>query len=162
MLTPEPEARQQFVVVREIEADAPRVFAALHAVSDMQRWIPMCESVRWTHPQPADGPGEGSLRTIRLAGGVTVVERLTAWCDGVGLNYCFEPPSAFEWVTRRYEGRTNIQTLGRGRSRLIWAAHWDAPGTLALIEPGVRLALRILLGNMASGIKRVAETRLMS
>lgn len=153
-----PTSRQAFVITREIDAPASRVFETLISEAGMKAWAPLCRSARWRNPADARGPGVGSVRELRMHGGVHAQERIVAWEPGRELHYVFDATTLpIAALTRGYVGVTRVEALGAARSRLTWAVHFDAPGPLALLRPAVIASLYPLIAMMADALRKRAE-----
>jgi uncharacterized protein YndB with AHSA1/START domain len=152
-----PAAQQQFVITRDIDASAQQVFDAIVSTEGMLAWVIGCRAARWQHARGADAPGIGSLRILELPGSV-VQERIVHWQAGRQLNYQLQPPSPLQKLVTRYEGVNEVIATGPASCRLSWAIHYDTPGLQALIAPGFRLAMRALIGQMATRLARFAES----
>jgi hypothetical protein len=151
-----PVAKQQFVVVRDIDASAERVFDAIVSPEGMMAWVIGCRAASWQHAAGADALGVGSLRILELPGSV-VRERIVYWQAGRQLNYQLQPPSPLQKVVTRYEGATSVTPISPSQCRLTWAIHFDTPGAQALSAPLVRPAMRVLIGQMSTQLARFAE-----
>lgn len=156
-MLPKPASRLQFVIVRDIDADAARVFEVLISEAGMKAWIPMCRTAVWRHPAGAKALGPGSVRHIVLDGGIVADERILAWEPGRELHYRFDQTTLpIAGLTRNYVGVTRVEPLAAGRSRLNWAIHFDTPGALALLAPALRFSLRLLIDAMAGKLARAS------
>lgn len=157
----EPEARQQFEVVREIAASADTVFRILTSEAGMKAWAAPCRSARWVHPPGVTTPGVGSVRHLHFPGGLAAIESIVAWEPGRQLNYAFIEPGLFALpftaLTRDYEGVTRVDPIGHRSCRLRWAAHFEAPGALALPAAALRHALQPVIKLVVGRIARLAE-----
>jgi uncharacterized protein YndB with AHSA1/START domain len=152
-----PNAKQQFIVTRDVRASAERVFEALVSPEGMLVWALSPRSASWEHPAGATGLGLGSVRVFGLGGSQVMRERIVYWEAGRQLNYQIESPSPMEKVTTHYEGVTTVSSTGPSTCKLTWAAHYDTPGLQAVVAPVVRLGLRMLLGRMATLLVKFAE-----
>ncbi len=151
-----PNAKQQFMITRDVRASAERVFDALTSPEGMTAWALGSPSASWEHAKGSKSPDVGSVRVFGV-GASDVRERIVYWEANRQLNYRIEPPSPFEKVVTNYEAVTAVTPTGPSSCRLTWSAHYDTPGMQAVLAPVVRLGLRAVIGAMAKRLARFAE-----
>lgn len=153
-----PPSRLRFSVSRPVAASHTRVFEALTSEAGMRRWLPMCKSARWEHPEGKTSLCVGSIRRIVLAGGIVADEKIIAWEDGVGLHYGFVNPAfPLARLTEHYVGVTRIEKTGANECILHWAAHFDGRGFKGAVAPALAATLRPMMSGMVDRLKAIAE-----
>ena len=147
----------QFTILAEISGDIDTINTLLNTGAGMERWVPVCRSVKFVHPN--DVLAVGSVRYVTLKSGFLAVERITFLESPLRLNYTLDTMGGLrvDRFLKNYEGVTVLEPIGDKRYRLSWTVHYECIGLVALIAPLARLGLRALIGNMVSSICREAN-----
>ncbi len=124
-----------------IAATAPRVWAQLAQLEDIQRWS---DAVVSACCAPGRAHGVGAERTCALVGGRTIVERWVAWDEGRSYQYEGVGPP----LVRRASNRWTVQPAG-DKTLLISEAEVEFKG--GPFGRVLGLAMAPLLRHMAPG-----------
>jgi Polyketide cyclase / dehydrase and lipid transport len=146
----------QFTVFAEFDASMEAVFNLMGSAEGMQKWVPLCRSVRYTHPDPRTTMGAGSVRHIALAGGAIAIERILKYEPPVRLDYTIESAVIrIDRILKGYVGVTELSARANGRCRLRWEVYFDCLGAAAIFTPVIRAALSWFIGKMVNNICRL-------
>lgn len=118
-------------------------------------WVPPIESVEWTTPLP---PHEGAERVVRMAGGIEVTERFTAWERGRHMQFVFTtfPRRGLAGFGEDYR----VADLGSGRCRLRWTmALVPAPGLARVVLGATGWTTGLVVRRLAAGLQRYVAHR---
>lgn len=136
-----------YKVLVEKVLDMPRkkVFDILVQFGGLERILPdMIESLELT------GSGLGALRTVKIKGGGTVIERLDAAFDQRLFAYTitFNDVMPFE----NYCAVVTLEDAG-DKTLARWGSNWDAKGSS---EEEIKGMLTTLYGNLLDGLHKLA------
>lgn len=136
-----------YKVLVEKVLDMPRkkVFDILVQFGGLEKILPdMIESLELT------GSGLGALRTVKIKGGGTVIERLDAAFDERLFAYTitFNDIMPFE----NYCAVVTLEDAGN-KTLARWGSNWDAKGTS---EEEIKGMLTTLYGNLLDGLHKLA------
>jgi len=136
-----------YKVLVEKVLDMPRkkVFDILVQFGGLEKILPdMIESLELT------GSGLGALRTVKIKGGGTVIERLDAAFDQRLFAYTitFNDIMPFE----NYCAVVTLEDAG-DKTLARWGSNWDAKGSS---EEEIKGMLTTLYGNLLDGLHKLA------
>ena len=136
-----------YKVLVEKVLDMPRkkVFDILVQFGGLEKILPdMIESLELT------GSGLGALRTVKIKGGGTVIERLDAAFDQRLFAYTitFNDIMPFE----NYCAVVTLEDAG-DKTLARWGSNWDAKGSS---EEEIKGMLTTLYGNLLDGLDKLA------
>ena len=136
-----------YKVLVEKVLDMPRkkVFDILVQFGGLEKILPdMIESLELT------GSGLGALRTVKIKGGGTVIERLDAAFDQRLFAYTitFNDIMPFE----NYCAVVKLEDAG-DKTLARWGSNWDAKGSS---EEEIKGMLTTLYGNLLDGLHKLA------
>lgn len=132
-------------VERTLDLPRKKVFDILVQFGGLEKLLPdMIESLTLT------GSGLGALRTVKLKGGGTVIERLdAAWKDQVfAYTITFNDAMPFE----NYCAVVTLEDAG-GKTRATWGSNWDAKGAS---DAEIKPMLTKLYGDLLDGLHKLA------
>ena len=149
-----PSSPLQFSVVAELNRDIDTINILLTTGPGMEKWVPNCKSVTFTHP--SGKLAAGSYRMVYLKGGIAAEEHVTFVESPLKLNYTVATMMGIRFTSLfdGYEGVTVLEPIGNGKYRFTWSVHYSPRGILKLIAPIVRIGLRQLIGTMVGNIAR--------
>ena len=130
-------------VVEAVEASADRVWALLRDFGGIARFARGIESCE------VEGQGVGAVRTLGMAGGLRLQERLEAFDDpGRSLSYAIigANPLPFD----RYFSTVKVVEESAGRCSVEWSGRYDAKGPEADVA-------RMVEGIYRGGIKGIQK-----
>lgn len=160
--SPPIETPRQFELAAELGIGIEEAFELLGSPQGMERWVPLCRGVSYEHPPGASGLSVGSVRTIRMAGGMSAVEKILL----------VEPPCRLDYTVRSigipldsflkdYRGVTRLERLGDGRTGLRWAIHFQCVGPTRPLAPLYRAMFRATVGSLVKGVCRASNGRML-
>jgi hypothetical protein len=119
-------------VVEEIAAPAARVWAVIRGFGDLLQWTDGLESCE------LEGSGIGAVRTVGLAGGLQLQERLECF-DEASRSFSYaiigNPPLPF----REYLSTVQLRETGPATCEITWEGRFEAkPGSEAASQKIVR------------------------
>jgi hypothetical protein len=117
------------------------------------QWAPALKKVEWTSPKPY---GQGSKRTVHLAGGQAVKENFFIWKDKERVAFYVEEAtiSGIESFGENYE----ITVLNNGQTtRLVWTVAIQVTGVGALMIPFSRACMEFVFRRWLQNYKRILE-----
>lgn len=132
-------------VERVVNLPRQKVFDILVEFGGLEKILPdMIESLKVT------GSGLGALRTVKLKGGGTVIERLDAAFDGRLFAYTITFND-----TMPFENYCAVVTLADAGDKTLakWGSNWDAKGAS---EDEIKTMLTGLYGNLLEGLTKLA------
>ena len=146
----------QFTILAELERDVSRVAEIMNNPVTMARWVPMCRSVNWVHPNGV--LAAGSVRHVNMKIGFTAIEAITFFEAPGRLNYTVVSMGALVYSTlfKGYQGVTTLEPLDGGRCRLSWEIHFYCTGVMKFFEPLAKVMHRSLIGLMVGNICKQA------
>lgn len=132
-------------ITRRFDVSAEQLWVLVGDFGDTGKW-----SGRPPEACRRDGEGIGALRTLTLADGRVIVDRLV---DEGPLHYSYEIVSSPLPVTR-YRATMAVRPLGEARCELIWSGAFDPNGisdadAVALFEGVYRQALDMIDRQLA-------------
>ncbi|MEQ8230167.1 MAG: SRPBCC family protein [Gammaproteobacteria bacterium] len=134
------------LVERTVDMPRKQVFDLLMQFGGLEKILPdMIESLEVT------GSGIGALRTVKLKGGGTVIERLDVGYDErvFGYTITFNDAMPFE----NYCAVVTLEDASGGKTRACWGSNWDAKGAS---EDEIKPMLNDLYGALLDGLHKVA------
>lgn len=157
-----PSSPLQFSVVAELNRDIDTINNLLTTGPGMEKWVPNCKSVSFTHP--SGKLAAGSYRMVYLKGGIAAEEHVTFVESPLKLNYTVATMFGIRYslMFEGYEGVTVLEPIGKDKYRFTWSVHYSPRGVLKLISPLVRIGLRQLIGTMVGNIARETGGRRVS
>lgn len=132
-------------VERTLDMPRRQVFDALVRFGGLEKLLPdMIDSLEVT------GSGIGALRTVKLKGGGTVIERLDIAYDEhlFGYTITFNDAMPFE----NYCAVVTLEDAGN-KTLARWGSNWDAKGAS---EDEIKTMLTDLYGNLLDGLHKIA------
>lgn len=133
------------LVERTLDLPRRKVFDILVQFGGLEKLLPdMIDSLELT------GSGLGALRTVKLKGGGTVIERLDAAFDERLFAYTitFNDKMPFE----NYCAVVTLEDAGN-KTVARWGSNWDAKGAS---EGEIKEMLTALYGNLLDGLHKLA------
>jgi len=119
-------------VVEEIAAPAARVWATVRGFGDLMKWAAGLESCE------LEGSGIGAVRTVGVAGGLRLQERLESY-DEAGRSFSYAIIGKTPLPFRDYLSSVRIGELGPARCEITWVGRFDPkPGSEAASQTLVR------------------------
>ena len=146
----------RFTILAELDCDVAKAAEIMNNPATMARWVPMCRSVNWVHPNGV--LATGSVRHVNMKAGFTAAEAITFFEAPGRLNYTVVSMGALVYSTlfKGYEGVTVLEPQGDSRCRLSWSIHYYCTGIMKLFEPLSVVVHRILIGHMVGNICKQA------
>jgi Polyketide cyclase / dehydrase and lipid transport len=133
-------------VVEEIAAPADRVWAVIRGFGDLLQWADGLESCQ------VEGSGVGAVRTVGVAGGLRLQERLESF-DEASRSFSYAIIGANPLPFRDYLSRVQLRETGPARCEITWEGRFEAkPGRETASQTVVR---GIYTGSIASLRKKL-------
>jgi hypothetical protein len=139
-----------------MEANCPpeRLMETLAGDVVWTQWAPVLKKVEWTSAPPH---GQGSKRTVHLAGGQAVKENFFIWNTNQRVAFYVEEAtiSGIESFGENYD----ITVLNNGQSvHLKWTVALQVTGIGALFIPVSRFFMELCFKRWLQNYKRILET----
>lgn len=150
-------AKHRYTTTVDLDCPPDVLFDVFADADAWPVWVPPIESVEWTSPLP---PTEGSTRTVRMAGGIELSERFTAWERGRHMQFVFTSFArpGLDGFGEDYR----VTDLGDGRCRLRWTmALVPAPGVASVAMGLTAWTTGPALRWLASNLQRYVRDRVV-
>ncbi|MCB1955323.1 MAG: SRPBCC family protein [Rhodocyclaceae bacterium] len=139
--------RQKVTESIEINAPAAKVWGQIKEYSALQSWHPAVESSETT-----DGNNVGSVRTLHLKGGGTIVESLKKY-DADGMSYAYKMEDPGPVPVTNYTSTISVSAKGSG-SEVTWkgAFYRGDPNNNPAPERNDEAAIQAVSGIYKAGL----------
>lgn len=144
------------IATASMEANCPpeRLMETLAGDVVWTQWAPALKKVEWTSPKPY---GQGSKRTVHLAGGQAVKENFFIWKDKERVAFYVEEAtiSGIESFAENYD----ITVLNNGQTtRLVWTVAIQVTGIGALFIPVSRFFMELFFKRWLQNYRKILES----
>ncbi|MCB1897224.1 MAG: SRPBCC family protein [Rhodocyclaceae bacterium] len=144
--------RQKVTESIDIQAPATRVWNAIKDYSALHTWHPAVESSEATA-----GNEPGSIRTLHLGGGATIVESLKSY-DGDGMRYSYKMEDPGPVPVTNYSSTISVEGKGEG-SVVTWkgAFYRGDPNNNPSPERNDEAAIKAITGIYKAGLDNLKK-----
>ena len=144
-------AKARAIAEREMAVSAEQLFATLEDGPSWTKWTGAVREVTWTSPKPS----QGTTRTLKLGGGITVDEVFWAWEPDRRMGFSVTAAS-IGWLSGLSEVY-EIAPLSSERCKLRWVVAASFGGVLGKVEPGIGRIFQINQRRLVKKLERVAR-----
>lgn len=136
-------------IEEELRASADAVWPVVSDFAGITRYMAGLEKVE------VQGSGIGAVRTVSVAGGNKLQERLEAFDPGArSFSYSILPGAL---PVQNYLATVKLAEAGPGRSRITWSARFDAPGMSDAQSAPLAKGMEQAYATAVAGIKKLVE-----
>jgi carbon monoxide dehydrogenase subunit G len=133
----------------EIRAAADAVWPVVSDFAGITRYMAGLEKVE------VQGKGIGAVRTVTVAGGNKLQERLEAFDPKArSFSYSILPGGM---PVQNHLATVKLSDAGAGRSRITWSARFDAPGMSEAQVGPLAKGMEQAYGAAVAGLKKLVE-----
>jgi carbon monoxide dehydrogenase subunit G len=136
-------------IEEEIRATADAVWPVVSDFGGITRFMAGLEKV------DVSGSGIGAVRTVTVAGGNQLQERLESFdAKARSFSYSVLPGTL---PVQNYLATVKLADAGSGKTRITWTARFDAPGLSEAQVGPLSKGMEQAYGAAISGLKRLVE-----